>query len=582
MSKKLDHIQCKRGDLEVKKKTVLSVLGAILSVVSAIISITIFKEDKADIYIGDRKITVKGDMVGEEFYILADSLVEKMGIDKENFNINMNTGEIKISGEPMPYEAKIEDNKVLLSPSIAGDILGGKTVAIGDEIHIIKPDTINAGLSGGGELLIDYSDDFFIQESTKYNHPLAQSSIGLAAAAFSAKEAEKFWGDDGKVDRDKNIVELLQKLGFSNIKTYNYDKSLNDKTDKVAFTFAEKNIKLGKENYRLVAIAIRGGVYGNEWVSNFNLGNGETHKGFLISAKEVTNELSKYLGDNTENTKLWICGFSRGGAVANIVAAQIGDSKVIDRENIYAYTFASPRVTALNSAKDKKYDYIYNIISDNDLVPLIVPYSWGYERFGQDVTLPYLSSYSESIAKFQTKKIEEIYQKISNGKQLNLAEIEEGNQSQQVRTTIDSLTSAIKDKEKYTKHYEKIIMDFIELKNTKIKNGNNNWVVPSLKDGILIKYRNDGRELLNKAEDADFFENLKKEFGDISDNLYYFGAICLKFGKNPYEIINEEIGMNNLIEIAGLLSGDAMKIHTPESYIAQILSINCPDYLTIE
>ena len=565
-----------------KKKTVLSLIGTVLSVVLAIISIIIFKEDEADIYIGDRKVTVKGDMVGEEFYILADDLKEKMGIGKEDFNIDTNTGEIKISGEAMPYEAKFEDNEVLLSPSIAGEILGGKTVVIDDEIYIIKPDTVNAGLSGGGEFPVDYSDDFFIQEATQYNHPLAQSSIGLASVAFSAKEADKFWGDDGKVERDKNIVELLQKLGFSNIKTYNYDKSLNDKTDKVAFALAEKKIKSGKGDCRLVAVVIRGGVYGNEWVSNFNLGNGETHKGFLISAKEVTNELSKYLGDKTENTKLWICGFSRGGAVANIVASLIGDSKAIERKNVYAYTFASPRVTASTHAKDKKYDYIYNIISDNDLVPLIVPHSWGYERFGRDVSLPYLSSYSENVARTQNEKIEKTYRKISNGKNLNLTDIEEENQSQQIKITVDSLTSAIKDKEEYAKRYEKIIMDFIELKNTKIKNGNNNWVVPPLKDGILIKYKNDGRELLNKVEDVDFFKNLKKEIGDASDNLYYFGAICLKFGKNPYKIINEEIGMSNLIEIAGLLSGDAMKVHTPESYIAQILSINGPDYLTIE
>ncbi|MBQ2891256.1 MAG: lipase family protein [Clostridia bacterium] len=565
-----------------KKKTVLSIIGTVLSVVLAIISIIIFKEDEADIYIGDRKIRVKGDMVGEELYILADSLIEKMGINKENFKIDTNTGEVELFGKAMPYEVKVEDDKVLLPSSFPGDVLGGKTVVIGDEIHVIKPDTVNARLSSGREFLVEYSDDFFIQEATRYNHPLAQSSVSLASAAFSSKEADAFWGDDGKVDRDKNIVELCQKLGFSNIKTYNYDKSLNDKTDKVAFTFAEKNINIDKEDYLLVAVVIRGGVYGNEWVSNFNLGDGETHKGFLASAKEVTTELSEYLDDKPEKTKLWICGFSRGGAVANIVASQIGDRGTIDRKNIYAYTFASPRVTTLNSAKDKKYNYIYNVVSENDLVPLVVPYSWGYQRFGRDVTLPYLSSYSENVAKTQTEKIEEIYQKISNGKRLSLTEIEEENQSKQIKTTVDSLTTAIKDKEKYAKHYEKIIMDFIELKNTKIKNGNNNWVVPSLKDGILIKYKKEGRELLNKVEDADFFENIKKEFGDASENLYYFGAICLKFGKNPYKIINEEIGMSKLIEMAELLSGDAMKMHTPESYIAQIFSINGPECLTIE
>ncbi len=565
-----------------KKKTVLSLIGTVLSIIFAIISITIFKEDEADIYIGDRRITVKGNMVGEEFYIRADSLTENMGIDKESFNIDMTTGEIEIFGEAKPYEVKIEDNKVLLPSSFAGDVLGGKTVAVDDEIYVIKPDTVNARLSGGGEFFVDYSDDFFVQEATKYNHPLAQSSVGLAAAAFSSKEAGKFWGDNGKVDRDKNIVELCQRLGFSNIKAYNYDKSLNDKTDKVAFTFAEKNINIDKEDCRLVAVVIRGGVYGNEWVSNFNLGSGETHKGFLASAKEVTTELSEYLGNKSKKTKLWISGFSRGGAVANIVASQIGDCGIIDRKNIYAYTFASPRVTTLNSAKDKKYNYIYNVISDNDLVPFIVPHSWGYQRFGRDVTLPYLSSYSENVARTQTEKIEKAYQKISNGKRLNLAGVEEENQSMQIKTAVDSLTTAIKDKENYTKHYEKIIMDFIELKNTKIKNGNNNWVVPPLKDGILIKYKNEGRELLNKIEDADFLENLKKEFGDTSDNLYYFGAICMKFGKNPYKIIKEEIGISNLIEIVGLLSGDATKMHTPESYIAQIYSINGSDYLTIE
>ncbi|MBR2916077.1 MAG: hypothetical protein IKC07_00550, partial [Clostridia bacterium] len=146
----------------------------------------------------------------------------------------------------------------------------------------------------------------------------------------------------------------------------------------------------------------------------------------------------------------------------------------------------------------------------------------------------------------------------------------------------------ISSKEKYVKHYEKIIMDFIELKNTKIKNNNDSWNTPPFEKVILNKYKNEGKELLGKIRNADFLENLEKDLGEAKDTLYYFGAACLKFGKDPYKVIEEDIGINNLLEIAGLLyqgtDGDinVAKMHTPESYMAQILAIDNPDFLTIK
>lgn len=434
----------------------------------------------------------------------------------------------------------------------------------------------------GQSIEFEYSDSFFIRPSTSYNHQLAQSSIGMAVSSFSSTNSDKFWGDTGHFGRDTDIIEFFKSLGFENIKTYNYDKSLNDTSDTVAFAIGEKEIKLNDNLFRLVALSIRGGGYGNEWVSNFNLGNTEVHKGFLLASDDVIKNLYMYLGENTENTKLWITGYSRGGAVANITAARLTDDRKVRLENIFAYTFAAPRGTVSKSAD--KYENIFNIVSENDLVPFIAPSKWGYQRYGKDMYFPSLSELNPSVASELSQNINEVYKSISKNGDFNLLKIEESNQKHKLRTFIDEICSSLTSRISYTDKYDRIFMDFIECNNTKIKFENGKWKWVSAYEGFTNKYANK-QNFLQLAKNVPFLKNAEKILGSAGEKIIVLGAICLVHGENPYKVIVNEIGIDNLSIIASVLSGTSddgfafTKIHSAESYTAQLLSITSPSLM---
>ena len=49
------------------------------------------------------------------------------------------------------------------------------------------------------------------------------------------------------------------------------------------------------EQVLLVAAALRGIGYGNEWASNFKVGTGMEHQGFLAAAQDVKESLDAYV-----------------------------------------------------------------------------------------------------------------------------------------------------------------------------------------------------------------------------------------------------------------------------------------------
>lgn len=557
-------------------------------------------KDETRVFIDGNEISVTTSKNNEnETYVLADEIFQAAGVDYEKNNgivaakgkkeleINTVTNTIMVGGEVFPSDFVIENNNVMIPAYLAGEVIGNGVLDTENEVYFFDTTPVKVMFrENGREIDFDYSDSMFLLNSNQYNHALAKISIGAAVSAFSSKESDKNWGDEGDFGRDKNIVKFYKDIGFNNIKSFNYDKSLNDKSNKSAFIIAQKTVKTKDENFHLVAVSIRGGAYGNEWVSNFDLGDGKIHKGFLLCAEEITKELYKYIGENTMPVKLWITGFSRGGGIANIAAAKIGDEGLINPENIYAYTFAAPQGTTIKSAGSEKYGYIFNIISENDLVPLLAPSKWGFGRYGTDVKLPSLLDYDEDTAFSESERISKIYSKISSAGEFNLFNIEKSNQRKQILATVESLCTAMGAKGNYTTTYSDIIMDFVECNNTKIKTSGGKWKWASPDEGLVNKYGEGALSLLSKAKENEFLKNIESILGETGKQLLCFGAICLKHNKNPYKVIVEEIGIGNLATIASVFSpsgSDAAtiaKAHYPESYMAQMLGTFNPSLMT--
>lgn len=282
----------------------------------------------------------------------------------------------------------------------------------------------------------EYTDEFFSERNDQYDHSLAKMSLALAMSAFSNEKStirlekddlEKDDVDPYKVEYHnsrnayeyklensfaRNAAFLLDRCGFTNIHankdfllTNQYrgdgEESINDGNN-ISACFAEKLLKDGTV---LVAVTLRGAGYGDEWIGDFNVHQSVIeHKGFSIAARQIEDELLGYFREKgiekANKIKIWITGYSRSAAIANLVAGHICRDEKLDyvsipRENVYAYTFETPRGTTDSSARSEEYNGIWNIINPIDGVPMVAMREvWGYQRYGNDVFLPAFEAFS--------------------------------------------------------------------------------------------------------------------------------------------------------------------------------------------
>ena len=235
-----------------------------------------------------------------------------------------------------------------------------------------------------------FNENWFFNGSYTYQHDLAQASIRTAMAAFGV----------GTASSPTNIKKLMDDLGFSY--TNNSIKYPDPSTNSIGSAIGHRTIRSSNgENSTLVLVAVRGGGYGEEWGGNFNVGTDTTHEGFAMAADKVLTRVEAYIDDlaadgtNADNIKVWVVGYSRAAATANLVAKVLDDgASGIKPENVYAYCFACPQNTRSSNASAALYRNIFNIVNPTDLVPKVAMSKWDFTRFGTTYYLPAQDAYS--------------------------------------------------------------------------------------------------------------------------------------------------------------------------------------------
>lgn len=224
---------------------------------------------------------------------------------------------------------------------------------------------------------VHYDDEYFFLDSSKFNIDLAKLSYTLANANTSLE-----W-----------VSEYFTNLPFDNFhasKAYTEGNTNNSHS----MFLAHRKIR----DYDLVSISFLGGDYGREWVSNFDVGESGDHAGFSYSASNAIEELKEYLSIyNKNNIKLWLTGYSRGGALSNVLASRIPDQLNINPKNIYAYTFEAPR--GIEKSNLKNYKNVFNIVNSYDIVQALLPEKYNLYREGIDIDIyqPNFTDYMKEL-----------------------------------------------------------------------------------------------------------------------------------------------------------------------------------------
>ncbi len=238
----------------------------------------------------------------------------------------------------------------------------------------------------GGDITVDaelYSSIF--GDATNYDETLAISSLCMTVEA----------------EDKKTLTEFFEAFGFDKIEAYNgASGDYDDKDNPDSISYGLAHMIDPYDNNGIIAVAIRGVNYSSEWTSNFNIGKEGDHHGFSNAAQLVYTGLKSYIDKNfseeytNKKLKLWITGYSRSAAVADILSYYIltgldTDTTYvkldIDKSKVFTYTFATPR--SLIKTHAIEYENVFNHISNADLVTYVAPEAYGLYRCGTDKVL---------------------------------------------------------------------------------------------------------------------------------------------------------------------------------------------------
>ena len=281
-----------------------------------------------------------------------------------------------------------------------------------------------------------YKDEFFLSSPDQYDHDFAKLTLGLALAAGRDTEHPDV--------QDDYLIDYFRKMGFSQIESETYRTAPTAYS--IAYGLASK--KIGDTT--VLACAVCGGDYGMEWASNLTVGDSVRSDGFNDASMKVQSAIKEYMEENSISgkVKLWITGYSRAGAVSNITAADFTDSGIF--EDVYAYTFATPRTTR----EPGSYTNIFNIIQKEDVVPKVPLADWGYKRYGTDLYL--VSPESDSDCEDVIKKASELYREMIGAEMVFNSEI-----NYELRTILDYMLALMPDSATYTEYLQPLVIDIM-------------------------------------------------------------------------------------------------------------------------
>ncbi len=265
----------------------------------------------------------------------------------------------------------------------------------------ITPST--ASVDHNYETEIYFSDSYFESSAYEYNSHLGTASMLMCSASIPSRVEYQVPAAEWYTNQPNHLRDFFTAIGFEDFKANDAYKAPST-ISSIGLGLAKKEITTSSGTYTLIAGCPRSGSYYKEWASNFTLGDGTKtdymHEGWYNAAQTFIQFMKDYVSEEniTGNVKVWLSGFSRGGATANITAGLLdnkldnneqifGENVNFTKDDLYTYTFEAPQGANVNSKtvkqpKDPLYNNIFNIVNPNDVVTKVAMSYYGFTRFG--------------------------------------------------------------------------------------------------------------------------------------------------------------------------------------------------------
>lgn len=233
----------------------------------------------------------------------------------------------------------------------------------------------------------------FAYSPNVYSQKLAEDSALYSMLAYDehrVTEGGQFYVQEkGRQNYPSLLLGQLKKDGFYNCSHYNYR---DGNPHNCSYTFATRNVKYNGVTKTQILVCIRG-TDSVEWEGNmeltgtdYNSNYADTHYSFEKASNDIAASLYNYIatikkkGVDTNRCVIWVTGHSRGGAVANLLAAKLTDSGSDSIGSVFGYTYATVNTTT--KYNNKSYRNIFNHCFADDFVPNVPFEEWGYGNYG--------------------------------------------------------------------------------------------------------------------------------------------------------------------------------------------------------
>lgn len=227
--------------------------------------------------------------------------------------------------------------------------------------------------------MLIYNDELFTTDPTVYDPQLAAMTIALASASCNSERVDQ----STKYSlMSRNAYEFLEDNGFTDIYV-NDDYKVKPDGTKAPAIFGHKKIKDKGREYTLLALVPKSGAMGAEFYPVANASHKRNDEGDFAYNSDLRDKVLESAREYIRNSgikgdlKVWVPGYSRGGGVAVLIAADIiddpqaalGKDVSVSDSDIYCYSLSSYK-TAVDTRdlQADRYMAIHNIISESDIV----------------------------------------------------------------------------------------------------------------------------------------------------------------------------------------------------------------------
>ena len=236
-----------------------------------------------------------------------------------------------------------------------------------------------------------FNEEVFSKDSSVYDPQLAMMTLDIASASCHSQryndESDKY------IQISRNLQEFLEDKGFSDIYVTDDYKVKPDGTKAPAY-FAHKKINAGGKDYTLLIVGTKSGANEAEYWPITRISRSEGDRGDMAYLSDIKDKVlqaaKEYIRSYgiSGNVKVWVPGYSRGGGIAQLIAADIiddpagtlGSSVYYTPSDVYSYSLSAYRSAAkTRDLTASRYDGIHNLISEDDLV---VNLPWETMSFG--------------------------------------------------------------------------------------------------------------------------------------------------------------------------------------------------------